>query len=197
MLASAIASFAALLAAGVITEIYTARTGQLETARARLNQFIGKVLAWPAALWSLFQDWHERSYHSSRDTQGSPVMKWLIRAHVFVVIPLATYLIAEEFEALAVATRPIAGIYMSPTEAWHFGAAGGFVTAALSPLFLYIGFWALIGLPATIISFLVRGIRRVIINTTDGASGTGQAPFAITGAALGLALAGGMIFLST
>ena len=193
---SAIATFAAFLAVGVIIEVYSARTGVLDRARARLNRIIGKFLAGPATAWTLFQDWHERSYHASRDTQGSPVMKWLIRAHVFVVIPLATYLIAEEFEALAVATRPIAGIYMSPTEAWYFGSAGGFVTAALSPLFLYIGFWALIGLPATIISFLVRGIRRLIINTTDGASGLEQAPFAITGAALGLALAG-MIALST
>ena len=191
---SAIASFAAFLAAGVAIEIYSARTGVLDSARVRLSSTIDTVFAGPAAIWTLFQDWHERSYHPSRDREGSPVMKWLIRAHVFILVPLATYLIAEEFEALAVATRPIAGIYMSPTEAWYFGAAGGFVTAALSPLFLYIGFWVFIGLPATIISFLVRGIRRLIVHTTDGASGMEQAPFAIAGGILGLVVAG-MILL--
>ena len=197
VLASAIATFAALLAAGVVVEIYTARTGMLLPARAGLNRVIGRVLARPAAMWSMFQDWHERSYHPTRNNEGSPVMKWVIRAHVLIVIPLATYLVAEQFEALAVATRPIAGIYMSPTEAWYFGAAGGFVTAALAPLVLYMGFWAFIGIPTAIVSFLARRIQRLIINTTDSASGLEQAPFAITGAALGLAAAGGMIFMGT
>ena len=184
-----------MLVAGVIIEIYSARTGILEPARARLNRVIGVFMARPASVWTMFQDWHERSYHQSRDSEGSPVMKWVIRAHLLIVIPLATYLIAEEFEALAVATRPIAGIYMSPTEAWYFGAAAGFVVAALSPLFLYMGFWALIGLPTAVISFLTRRVRHLIINTTDGASGHEQAPFAVAGAVLGLVMAGSMLYL--
>jgi len=195
VLASAIVSFAAFLAAGIITEIYTARAGKLVPVRSRLNRTIGTFFARPTAVWTMFQDWRERSYHTSRDGKGSPVMKWVIRAHVLIVIPAVTYLIAEEFEALAVATRPIAGIYMTPTEAWYFGAAAGFVTAALSPLLLYIGFWMLVGLPAAVITFVARRIQRLIINTTDGASGLEQAPFAIAGAVLGLAVAGGIIFL--
>lgn len=195
MLASATATFLALLAAGIGVEIYSARTESLGALRHGLNQAITLVLNHPARAWTLFHDWRERSYHAPRHTDRPQSMTWAIRAHVFAFIPLVTYLGAKAFEALAVDTRPIAGVYMSPTEAWYFGAVAGFIMAALSPLLVYMAFWALIGLPVTAITIIARRIRRRIIDATDSAAGWDQAPFAITGAALGALAAGVLLVL--
>jgi len=195
VLVPAIAVFVALLATGVVVEVYSARADALRTVRDRLNRAIGFVSAHPARAWAVIHDWRERSYHAPRDGNRSSVMKWAIRAHVFVVVPAATYFGANAFEALAADSRPIAGTYMSPAEAWYFGAIAGFVTAALAPLLAYMVFWALVVLPLAIITAAVRFIRRRIIDATDSVAGWDQAPFAIAGAALGVLAAGGMAVL--
>jgi hypothetical protein len=192
----AITSFAALLAAGMLIEVATARTGALASPRRWLNHLFSLLWTYPAKAVRWHQRRREESYHASEPEGRSTLTKWAIRCHVLILIPAAAWFAAEALEAFAADHKPIAGLYFSPDQAWYLGAASGGIFAAMAPLVAYIALWMFVVLPYIAVSFAAGMIGRLLINATDGASGREQAPFAILGGLLGLAAAGGLPLLA-
>ena len=189
MVITAAAAFVALLSAGVILEVYASRSGLAGGLRHQLASVFSTLWQHPGRLVRWVRDRQEESYHPPKPGERQALVKWAVRIHMAVLIPLAAYFSAEALERLAVADKPIFGLYFSPLQAWYMGALTGAVSAAVAPLVAYIVFWFIVVLPYTLVSMTTGRIGRVLVEATDGKSGRDQAPFAILGAILGLVCA--------
>ena len=190
----AIVTLAGLSAAGFLFEIHSARASTCAALRRRLNQVYSGLWSLPSRAVRWHHEHRERSYQPAGPSERSVLAVWSIRAHLIVVVPLASLVGASVFESLAEQHKPIAGLYLSPDQAWYFGALAGFLFGAIAPLVAYVVFWILVVLPFAVTSIAVGVVRRQLIEATDGATGRDQAPFAITGLVLGL-LAGGVVLV--
>lgn len=182
-------AFLCLLACGIGLEIAAAKMHSLARLRRLLDRLTAPLAHLPMCIIQWYREWRERSYHEDSGARRSAAMKWLIRGHLFIVIPLATFLGATELERLALASKPIMGSYLTPDQAWYLGALAGFVAAALIPLIAHIVIWVIVVAPLTVLSFGTTAVQRLIMNATGGVSGHGDAPFALAGAILGFVAA--------
>ncbi len=185
MIEYAIASLITLLCVGLSLEIYTARTNKLAATRSRLNAGIRWILSYPARIRRWFIERRERAYEVEAPTNRSAVAKWFYRTHIFVAIPLATWIAARAFESLAQDSRPIGSLYLSPEEAWYYGAFAGFAMAALAPLIAYIALFILVLLPVTVLGFAAKAVYRILPGVAAGGPTDDHAPFATLGAGAG------------
>lgn len=196
MIEYAIASFITLLCVGLSLEIYTARTNKLAATRSNLNAGVQWILSYPSRIRRWFIERRERAYEVEAPTNRSAVAKWFYRTHIFVAIPLATYVGARAFESLAQDSRPIAGMYLSPEEAWYYGAFTGFAMAALAPLIAYIALFILVLLPVSVLGFVAKGIYRILPGSAMGGPNDDYAPFATLGAGVGGLVAAILLVMS-
>lgn len=181
-----LAVFLVPLAVGIGMEIYAARTGRFAGLRRNLERALALLTRYPARLVHWHRRRREKSYEADWPQDRSALGKWAIRAHIFLLIPVATYFAGEAMAALARDHKPIGGMYLTPSEAWYFGAFGGLVFSALAPLVAYMAFRLFIVVPFNVIEFANRFLARKLAPDTGEPAGI---PFVATAAIVGLAAA--------